>query len=94
MHSVWTSDHFVVPRVIKTRFPGTEDGEYPPDWRVGYLSARKECPRLSRGHHPPGRTLGTSASVLPLRNPVQLAKEIATIDVLPGGRVVFGVGYG
>lgn len=38
--------------------------------------------------------LGTSILVLPLRNPVLLAKELATVDLLVGGRLVLGVGTG
>lgn len=38
--------------------------------------------------------LGTGILVLPLRNPVLLAKEIATIQQLSGDRYVFGVGPG
>ncbi|MBI4493963.1 MAG: LLM class flavin-dependent oxidoreductase [Chloroflexi bacterium] len=38
--------------------------------------------------------LGTGILVLPLRNPVLLAKEIATLDALSEGRFVFGVGPG
>ena len=38
--------------------------------------------------------IGTSILVLPLRNPVLLAKEIATLDFLSGGRYVFGIGPG
>ncbi|MFQ5692218.1 MAG: LLM class flavin-dependent oxidoreductase, partial [Nitrospinota bacterium] len=38
--------------------------------------------------------IGTAILVLPLRNPVLLAKEIATLDFLSGGRYVFGIGPG
>lgn len=38
--------------------------------------------------------LGTMILVLPLRNPVYLAKAWATFDVLSGGRSIFGVGAG
>jgi probable F420-dependent oxidoreductase len=38
--------------------------------------------------------LGTSVLVLPYRNPVNLAAEVAALDVLSGGRLVLGVGAG
>lgn len=50
---------------------------------LGYLAA---CTRRLR--------LGTSVFLLPLRNPVALAEEIATLDVMSGGRVTLGVGQG
>jgi alkanesulfonate monooxygenase SsuD/methylene tetrahydromethanopterin reductase-like flavin-dependent oxidoreductase (luciferase family) len=42
----------------------------------------------------PDVKLGTGILVLPLRHPVMLAKEIATMDFLSGGRYMFGVGPG
>ncbi|PPR64495.1 MAG: Alkanal monooxygenase beta chain, partial [Alphaproteobacteria bacterium MarineAlpha3_Bin7] len=38
--------------------------------------------------------LGTAVTVLPWHNPILLAEQVATIDVLSGGRVDFGVGKG
>ncbi|MFJ3669593.1 LLM class flavin-dependent oxidoreductase [Streptomyces sp. NPDC090106] len=38
--------------------------------------------------------LGTAITVLPLENPVRLAEDIATVDILSGGRVEVGVGSG
>ena len=38
--------------------------------------------------------LGTSVILLPLRNPIQLAKAYATLDVMSNGRAVMGVGLG
>src|ERR1700757_3776480 len=38
--------------------------------------------------------LGTAVLVLPWHNPVLLAEQAATLDLLPGGRLDFGVGKG
>jgi alkanesulfonate monooxygenase SsuD/methylene tetrahydromethanopterin reductase-like flavin-dependent oxidoreductase (luciferase family) len=42
----------------------------------------------------PGMYLGTSIFLLPLHHPVMVAEQIATLDNLSGGKVLFGVGQG
>jgi probable F420-dependent oxidoreductase len=50
---------------------------------LGFLAARTSRIRL-----------GTGVLLLPLRHPVALAEEIATLDIVSGGRITVGVGQG
>jgi probable F420-dependent oxidoreductase len=84
IESIWVSEHLVLadPR----RPPSPMDPEDPildPVASLAFLAGRTASVRL-----------GTGIIVLPLRNPLILAKELATVDVLSGGRLVFGVGVG
>ena len=38
--------------------------------------------------------LGTAVVIVPARNPITLAKEVATLDMYSNGRLLFGVGVG
>src|SRR5436305_2003042 len=42
----------------------------------------------------PRLTLGTAVYLLPLRPPAPVAKQVATLDHLTEGRLIFGVGVG
>jgi probable F420-dependent oxidoreductase len=90
--SLWVSDHIVFPHETTSRYPFAADGR--PTWPMGdaYLepfvvlgAAAAVTSRVS---------LGTSVLIAPMRNPVLLAKQAATIDALSGGRLVLGVGVG
>ena len=41
-----------------------------------------------------GMWLGTGVVLLPLHHPVDVAEQLATLDVITGGRFIFGVGLG
>ncbi len=91
-HSAWVADHIIIPEKITAPYPWTDDGSpgFPlrapfPDVfaLLGFLAAKTKTIRL-----------GTSVLVLPQRNPIEVAKAVATVDMLSGGRFLFGVGVG
>lgn len=90
--SLWVSDHIVLPETIGSRYPFAADGRatWPTD--TPYLDALIAL-ALAAGATERAR-LGTAVLVAPLRNPVELAKQAASIDVASGGRLELGVGAG
>lgn len=78
--SIWVTDHVWVPEPYLSRFGAVF---YEPLTTLAYVAAHTSRIRL-----------GTSVIILPYRNPLVVAKSIATIDQLSDGRVIFGVGTG
>lgn len=91
--SIWTVDHVVVPKGYKSTYPyaasgrmgdGNEDMQYPdPLIYMAYLASVTKTIRLATG-----------ILIIPQRNPVVAAKQIATLDQLSGGRIDLGIGVG
>ena len=91
--SIWTVDHVVVPKGYKSTYPyassgrmgdGNEDMHYPdPLIYMAYLASVTKTIRLATG-----------ILIIPQRNPVVAAKQIATLDQLSGGRIDLGIGVG
>jgi probable F420-dependent oxidoreductase len=90
--SVWVSEHIVLPRKQASRYPGTASGDFPLPPETPFLDSLSTL--LFVAACTERVQLGTSICVLPTRNPVITAKELATLDVLSNGRLVFGVGAG
>jgi probable F420-dependent oxidoreductase len=93
--SVWTGDHFVIPADIASgypyawRFSPTVPRLFPiPDFLEAIALSSFAAGATTRVE------IGIGILVLPLRNPVALAKELATLDLLSGGRVIAGIGAG
>ncbi|MBI2704664.1 MAG: LLM class F420-dependent oxidoreductase [Actinobacteria bacterium] len=90
--SVWTVEHVLVPDGYESEYPYDKSGKMPggttvaiPDpliW-LSYVGAVAKALKL-----------GTGILIVPQRNPAVLAKEVATLDHLTGGRALLGVGAG
>jgi probable F420-dependent oxidoreductase len=93
LESVWAVEHIVVPESFASRYPYAESGRAPfagtpidmPDPLLWLAYAAAVTTRIK---------LATGVTVLPLRNPLVAAKQIATLDALSDGRVILGVGVG
>lgn len=90
--SLWVSDHVVLPETIRSRYPFTADGRATWDTSTPYFDALIALALIVGGTRT--ATVGTAVLVLPLRQPVVLAKQAASLDVLSGGRLRLGVGAG
>ncbi len=77
--TVWTTDHVLINRAGADEYGRI----YEAILTLAWVGARH-----------PNLRLGTSVIVVPQRNAVLLAKELASLDSLSGGRVVAGVGVG
>tara|TARA_B100000700_G_scaffold325677_1_gene435061 strand:- start:2888 stop:3715 length:828 start_codon:yes stop_codon:yes gene_type:complete len=89
--SLWLPEHSVIPVQTTSPWGGAADGTIP-DWYY-------ECtdPFVSLAHASAVTEklkLGTGICLVPERNPIVLAKEIATLDHYSNGRFLFGIGSG
>ena len=80
--SVWGNDHMTTQRYVQREWP-TPPNFYEPLIAFTYVAARTERIKLATG-----------IIVLPMRTMPVLAKQVATLDQLSGGRVILGVGTG
>ena len=81
-HSLWLADHLFV-EISGWGGPPGRYGVYDPIVALGALARVTRRPRL-----------GTLVLCAPLRPATVLAKALATLDVLSGGRLVIGLGAG
>jgi probable F420-dependent oxidoreductase len=92
IESHWTVDHVVVPSGYEAEYPYASTGRMPggedspiPDpliW-LSYVAAATRAIKLATG-----------ILILPQRHPAYVAKEVATLDLLSGGRAILGIGIG
>jgi probable F420-dependent oxidoreductase len=91
-HGLLLADHLFFPAKLRSKYPYSDDGAPMFDGRTPFPD--------------PWTTIATMAAVtkrlqfatfvfiLPLREPIQLAKTLGTLSLLTGGRVALGAGAG
>ena len=91
--SLWTVEHVVVPSGYESKYPYDKSGKMAggleefdlPDPLIWLTYAGAVTERIK---------LGTGILILPQRNPLVVAKELATLDAFTGGRLILGTGVG
>lgn len=90
--SLWVSDHLAMPLGDSTPYPFSDDGRFPWPRDLGWSEAMTALAIAA------GVTerieLGTAVLIAPLRTPLLVAMQAASISVEAGGRMALGVGAG
>lgn len=90
-HSFWVPEHVLFFPEYESKYPYTEDGKIQGDPRslldpfsaLTFVAAHTDKIRLCTG-----------ICLVPQRNPIYTAKQVADLDYLSNGRVEFGIGIG
>jgi probable F420-dependent oxidoreductase len=82
-HSVWGNDHITTQRYVRELFPDRPPNFFEVFTTLSFMAAATT--RLA---------VGTAVCVIPMRDPLWIAKQAATLDQLSGGRLILGVGIG
>lgn len=92
LDSLWLSAHVILPPQVKSGYVLIPGRMHPDHWKdcywepftvMSYLAAITSKIQI-----------GTSVVVLPMHNPFEIAKQVAEVDQLTGGRFIFGIGVG
>jgi len=90
--SLWIPEHIILPVEYKSPYPYSSSGRMPappdaplhdPLIALAYVAGITSTIKLATGIY-----------VLPIRNAFTTAKAVASLDILSGGRFIFGVGIG
>lgn len=90
--SIWLADHVAFPVTFKSEYPYGATGSFPtklddplmePVATMGVLAGATKRVKI-----------GTAVMVMPMRNPLLLARMLVTLDQFSGGRIILGAGVG
>ncbi len=92
VESVWTFEHVIVPEDYASKYPYNESGKMGAEPDTPFvdpliaLSAIATATKTIR--------LGTGVNIVAQVNPLLLAKQVASLDFVSGGRFMLGAGIG
>ncbi|MBI3300697.1 MAG: TIGR03619 family F420-dependent LLM class oxidoreductase [Deltaproteobacteria bacterium] len=96
--AIVTGDHITIPKDIRSDYPYRKQAEaqgYNPyavftsmEWLDAFTVLALLIPVTDKVR------LGTSVTIIPYRHPLEMARVVATLDVVSGGRIIFGAGIG
>jgi probable F420-dependent oxidoreductase len=89
--SVWVLERLLWPINPQEPYPAAPDGHLPETYQIVFDPIETLAFVAA---HTKKVQLGTSVLVLPYHTPIELARRIATLDVLSGGRALVGAGVG
>lgn len=88
----WVADHTIIPEQSSVLYPGAEPGGTVPDylWQIPdpFVALARAAATTRKIH------LGTAICLVPERNAILTAKQVATLDEASDGRFLFGIGGG
>lgn len=90
--SIWFPEHSHIPVSRETPWGGVKGAKPLPDWYWRTLDAFVALAAAAAVTEQ--IKLGTGITLVAQRDPIWLAKEVASVDFLSGGRMLFGIGYG
>lgn len=90
--SLWTFEHVMVPVEYESKYPYSKDGKMGGGSDNPFLDPLIALTAVAA--HTKKVRLGTGVNILSQANPLLLAKQAASLDVLSGGRFMLGAGIG
>jgi probable F420-dependent oxidoreductase len=90
--SIFVGEHFAFFDSYEAPYPYLPGGQLPIETRAEIFEPYTTLTWLAA--HTKTIRLGICVSIVPFHNPLHAAKQIATVDQLSGGRLVFGAGVG
>ena len=90
--SVWTFEHVMLPTELRSKYPYNESGEFGTPPETPFFDPLITLAAIAT--QTTSIRLGTGVNIVAQTNPLLLAKQAASLDVLSGGRLMLGAGIG